>query len=101
MRSWLHSLCSAPVRVRISAAPPHCSPDAHPLGFLPRRVSGEQQGGAAEILTWTGAEHRECTQLRIRRLLGAHLVEMKVDACPVKKLKYDAINFLFDINVLF
>ena len=44
--------------------------------FLPRRVSGEQRGGAAEIVTRTGVEHGERTQLRIRRLLGAHLVEM-------------------------
>ena len=39
------------------------------LGKKPRGcASGEQRGGAAEILTWTGAEHRERTQLRIRRL---------------------------------
>ena len=32
--------------------PPCCSPDAHPLCLLRRRVSGEQRGGAAEILRW-------------------------------------------------
>jgi hypothetical protein len=42
--------------------PPRCSPDAHPLGILPRRVSGEQRGGAAEILPQTGVEHGERTQ---------------------------------------
>ena len=42
--------------------PPRCSPDAHPLGFLPRRVSGEQRGGAAEILSRIGVEHGERTQ---------------------------------------
>ena len=47
-----------------------------PLGFLPRRVSGEQRGGAAEILSRIGVELGERTQLRIRRLLGAHLVEL-------------------------
>ena len=62
MRSWVHSLCSAPVWVRISAAPPRCSPDAHPLGFLPRRVSGEQRGGAAEILSRIEVEQGERTQ---------------------------------------
>jgi hypothetical protein len=31
-------------------------------------ASGEQPGGAAEILTWTEAEHGKRTQLRIRRL---------------------------------
>jgi hypothetical protein len=62
MRSWVRSLCSAPVRVRISVVPPRCSPDAHPLGFLPRRVSGEQRGGAAEILSRIGVEHGERTQ---------------------------------------
>ena len=60
-----------------------------PLSFLTRHVSGEQRGGAAEILTRTGVEHGERTQLRIRRLLGAHLVEMLDDACvfPGKKNK--------------
>ena len=29
---------------------PCCSPGRHPLCLLPRRVSGEQRGGAAEIL---------------------------------------------------
>jgi hypothetical protein len=62
MRSWVHSPCSTLVRVRISAAPLCFSPDAHPLGFLPRCVSGEQRGGAAEIMTRTGVEHGECTQ---------------------------------------
>ena len=62
MRSWVRFPCSTLVRVRILAALPRCSPDAHPLGFLPRRVSGEQRGGAAEILTRTGVEHGECTQ---------------------------------------
>jgi hypothetical protein len=62
MRSWVRSLCSAPVRVRISVVPPRCSPDAHPLGFLPRRVSGEQRGGVAEILSRIGVEHGERTQ---------------------------------------
>lgn len=62
MRSWVRFPCSAPVRVRISAAPPYCSPDAHPLGFLPRRVSGEQRGGATEILSRTGVEHGKRTQ---------------------------------------
>ena len=51
---WVHFPCSALVRVRISAAPARCSPDAHPLGFLPRRVSGEQRGGAAKILSRIG-----------------------------------------------
>ena len=46
----------------ISAAPPRCSPDAHSLGFLPRRASREQRGGAAEILSRTGLEHGERTQ---------------------------------------
>ena len=55
MRSWVRFPCSAPIRVRISA-------DAHPLGFLPRRVSGEQRGGATKILFRTGVEHGERTQ---------------------------------------
>ena len=41
---------------------PCCYPYAHPLGFLPRRVSGEQRGGAAEILSRIGVEHGERTQ---------------------------------------
>ena len=76
MRSCIRSPCSAPVRVRISAAPPRCSLDAHPLGFLPKRVLGEQRGGAAEILTRTGVERGEHTQLWIWQLLGGHLVDM-------------------------
>jgi hypothetical protein len=59
---WVRFACSAPVRVRISSAPPRCSPDAHPLGFFLRGVSGEQRGGAAEILSRTGVEHGERTQ---------------------------------------
>ena len=62
MRSWVRSPCSTPIRDRISVAPPRCSPDAHPLGFLPRRVSGEQRGGAAEILSRIGVELGERTQ---------------------------------------
>ena len=62
MRSWVRSPCSTPVRDRISAAPPRCSPDAHPLGFLPRRVSGEQRRGATEILSRIGVELGERTQ---------------------------------------
>ena len=33
-----------------------------PLGFLPRRVSGEQRGGAAEIPSRIGVEQGERTQ---------------------------------------
>ena len=35
---------------------------AHSLGYFPRRVSGEQQGGAAEILSRNGVEHGKRTQ---------------------------------------
>jgi len=35
---------------------------AHSLRYLPRRVSGEQRGGAAEILSRNGVEHGERTQ---------------------------------------
>ena len=35
---------------------------AHSLGYLPRRVSGEQRGGDAEILSRNGVEHGERTQ---------------------------------------
>ena len=42
--------------------PPGCSLDAHSLGFLLRRVSGEQRGGAAKILSRNGVEHGERTQ---------------------------------------
>jgi hypothetical protein len=68
IRSWLRSPCSTLVQVRISAAPPRCSPDTR-LGKKPRGcASGEQWGGAAEILTRTGVEHGKRRQLRIRRL---------------------------------
>ena len=53
---WVRCSCSTPFRDRISAAPPCCSPDAHSLGILPRRVFGEQRGGAAEILSRNGVE---------------------------------------------
>ena len=33
-----------------------------PLGFLPRRVSGEQRGGAAKILSRVGVEQGGRTQ---------------------------------------
>ena len=54
---WVRCSCSTPFRDRISVAPPCCSPDAHSLGILPRRVFGEQRGGVAEILSWNGVEH--------------------------------------------
>jgi hypothetical protein len=102
MRSWVRFPCSAPVRVRISAAPPRCSPDAHPLGFLPRRVSGEQRGGAVEILSRAGVEHGERTQLRIRRLLGPSIPIRDVGHafCLVQSKKYDAFSLmlLFDMK---
>ena len=59
---WVRCSCSTPFRDRISAAPPCCSPDAHSLGILPRRVFGEQRGGAAEILSRNGVEHGQRTQ---------------------------------------
>ena len=59
---WVRCSCSTPFRDRISAAPPYCSPDAHSLGILPRRVFGEQRGGAAEILSRNGVEHGQRTQ---------------------------------------
>ena len=62
MRSRVRFPCSPLVWVRISVALPRCSPYAHRLGFLPRRVSGEQRGGAAEILSWIRVEHGERTQ---------------------------------------
>jgi hypothetical protein len=49
--------CSTPIGDRVSAASPRCSPDTHCLGLLPRRVFGEQRGGAAEILSRIGVEH--------------------------------------------
>ena len=57
--------CSASILDRVSAAPPRCSPDAHSLGLLPRRVSGEQRGGAAEILSRVGVEHGRRPNLHI------------------------------------
>ena len=59
---WVRSPCSTSIRDRILAAPPRCSPDAHSLGKLPRRVSGEQRGGAVEILSRIGVERGERTQ---------------------------------------
>src|SRR3990170_8811154 len=46
--SFFHALLR--IRCRISSVPPCCSPGTHPLYLLPRRVSGEQRGGATEIL---------------------------------------------------
>ena len=53
---WVHFPIYAllPIGRRISSAPPCCSPGTHPLGLLPRRVSGELRGGAAEILRRIG-----------------------------------------------
>lgn len=59
---WVHFSFSTPFRDTISAPPPRCSPDTHSLVFLSRRVSGEQRGGAAEILSRNVAEHGERTQ---------------------------------------
>ena len=44
-------ICSAsdPLQNFLSV-PPYCSLGTHPLCLLPRCVSGEQRGGAAEIL---------------------------------------------------
>ena len=59
---WVCSPCSTPFRDRFLASPPRCSPNAHSLGILPRRVFGEQQGGATEILSQNGVEHGQHTQ---------------------------------------
>jgi hypothetical protein len=50
------------IRCRVSTVPPYCSLGTHPLGCLPRRVLGEQQGGAAEILRRVGRRAWETTQ---------------------------------------
>ena len=54
--------CFTSIWDRISAAPPRCSSDAHSLGNVPRRVSGEQRGGAAEILSRIGVGQGERTR---------------------------------------
>ena len=48
-------LHSTPIRDRISAAPPRCCLDTRPA--KEECVSGEQQGGDAETLSRTGADH--------------------------------------------
>ena len=59
---WVRCPCSTPFRDKISAAPPRCSPNTR-LGKMPREcASGEQQGGAAEILSRNGVEHEQRTQ---------------------------------------
>src|SRR6266566_6826766 len=47
--SFSHMLCSGS-DAKFRQCPTCCSPGTHPLCLLPRRVSGEQRGGAAEIL---------------------------------------------------
>ena len=48
---WVHfpMLCSGSY-AKFRQCLPCCSPGTHPLCLLQRRVSGEQRGGAAEIL---------------------------------------------------
>src|SRR6187399_830468 len=54
---WVRFPCSTPVRGKISAAPPRCSPDTR-LDNKPRECApGEQRGGADEILPRTKVEH--------------------------------------------
>ena len=68
IRTWVRFPWSAPVRDRISAAPPRCSPDTR-LGKKPRGcASGEQRGGATEILSQSEADQGKRTQLLIRQL---------------------------------
>ena len=60
----LGSFSHAMLRIlrKISAAPPRCSPNTR-LGKMSREYgSGEQQGGAAEILSRNRVEHGEHTQ---------------------------------------
>ena len=58
---WVRCSCSNPFRDRIPAAAPCCSPNTR-LGKMPREsASGEQQGGAAKILTQNGVEHGQRT----------------------------------------
>ena len=57
LSSFYHALL--PIRRKISAAPPRCSPDTR-LDNIPRGcVSGEQQGGADEIPHWIGTRARK------------------------------------------
>ena len=51
--SFSHALLR--IRRKISSAPPRCSPDTRP--GRESVLSGEQQGGDAETLSWTGVEH--------------------------------------------
>ena len=44
------------------------APGTHPLCLLQRRVSGEQRGGAAEILSRNGVEHGQRTQSKHSRV---------------------------------
>ena len=91
---WVRFPCSTPFRDKISAAPPRCSPDAHSLGLLPRRVSGEQQGGAAEILSWNRVEHGEHTQSTHPRVeLGPSL--------PIRDVGgFNAVNAVENKNLM-
>ena len=56
-----HMLCSGS-DAYISSVPPLLFSGTHPLCLWQRRVSGEQWGGAAEILRRNGVEHGQHTQ---------------------------------------
>jgi hypothetical protein len=49
---------------------------------MPRRVSGEQRGGTAKILSRIGIEHGECTQSTHPRVgLGPSLPIREIGEC--------------------
>jgi hypothetical protein len=59
---WVHSPCSIPIRDKILAVPPRCSPDTR-LGKNPRGCASEEQwGGTVEILSRNGAKHGKRTE---------------------------------------
>jgi hypothetical protein len=58
----VRSPCSTPIQDKISAAPTRCSPNTRLDKKARECASGEQRGGAAEILSWIGVEHGERTQ---------------------------------------
>ena len=75
---WVRCSCSTPFRDRISAAPPCCSLDAHSLGILPRRVFGEQRGGAAEIFSRNGVEWRTYSIYTFSGGIRTHLYLLEI-----------------------
>ena len=80
--------CRTPIRDKISATPPRCSPNTR-LGNKPRGcVSREQQGDDVEILSHIEVRHENDQPTHPRAVHGKHRQFERVEVINMQRLAY-------------